>query len=154
VLRKGDSHPPPALSDRGLATATADQAERLSSLIEAEAIPTEVAELAAIWHRLTGAVRAGIVAMVRGSRRSGRVGAERSGTARRIDRQSSWPAADADLGAWHSSPGENASPGLSCGFQPFRCPGKSIANRFLDGNESFSYGGPQERGWALFQDVV
>ena len=127
----------------------------MGSLVEAEPIPTEVAELAVVWHRLPDGVRAGIVAMVRASRRSGRVGAERSGTARRFDRQLSFmAAADLDLVAGHSLPGENASPGLSCGFQPFRCPGKSIANRFLDGNESFSYGGSQERGWALFQDVV
>ena len=35
--------------------------------MEPEAIPTEVAELAAVWHRLPDAVRAGIVAMVRAS---------------------------------------------------------------------------------------
>jgi len=35
--------------------------------MEAEAIPPEVAELAALWHRLPDAVRAGIVAMVRAS---------------------------------------------------------------------------------------
>ena len=43
---------------------TASQAERSASLIEAEAIAPEVAELAAVWHRLPDAVRAGIVAMV------------------------------------------------------------------------------------------
>ena len=37
------------------------------SLIESEAIPSEVAELAAVWHRLPDAVRAGIVAMLRAS---------------------------------------------------------------------------------------
>jgi hypothetical protein len=37
--------------------------------MEAEAIPPEVAELAAVWHRLPDAVRAGIVAMVRASQR-------------------------------------------------------------------------------------
>lgn len=51
-----------------VAVATADQAERLGSLTEAEAIPSEVAELATVWHRLPDAVRAGIVAMVRASR--------------------------------------------------------------------------------------
>ncbi|MEI7863623.1 MAG: hypothetical protein WCJ21_13370, partial [Planctomycetota bacterium] len=56
------------LSGGDLAGATAAQAERLASVIEAYAIPTEVAELAAIWHRLPTAVRAGIVAMVRASR--------------------------------------------------------------------------------------
>jgi hypothetical protein len=50
-----------------MARALADQAERTGSLTEAEAIPTEVAELAAVWHRLPDAVRAGIVAMVRAS---------------------------------------------------------------------------------------
>jgi len=35
--------------------------------MEAEVIPPEVAELAAAWHRLPHAVRAGIVAMVRAS---------------------------------------------------------------------------------------
>ena len=35
--------------------------------MEPEAIPTEVAELAAVWYRLPDAVRAGIVAMVRAS---------------------------------------------------------------------------------------
>ena len=67
MLRKDDSHTPPALSDRSLATAPADQAERLGSLMEADAIPTDVAELAAVWYRLPDAVRAGIVAMVRAS---------------------------------------------------------------------------------------
>ena len=46
---------------------TPDQAERLGSLMDAEAIPPEVAELASVWHRLPVAVRAGIVAMVRAS---------------------------------------------------------------------------------------
>ena len=64
---KGEAVCPPALSGGGVATATADQAERSASLIEAEAIPPEVAELAAVWHRLPVAVRAGIVAMVRAS---------------------------------------------------------------------------------------
>ena len=50
-----------------MARALADQAERLGSLMEAEAIPPEVVELAAVWHRLPAAVRAGIVAMVRAS---------------------------------------------------------------------------------------
>ena len=35
--------------------------------MEPVAIPTEVAELAAVWHHLPHAVRAGIVAMVRAS---------------------------------------------------------------------------------------
>jgi hypothetical protein len=35
--------------------------------MKAEVIPSEVAELAAVWHRLPDAVRAGIVAMVRAS---------------------------------------------------------------------------------------
>ena len=65
---KGEAVCPPALSGGDLAGATAAQAERLASVIEAYAIPTEVAELAAIWHRLPAAVRAGIVAMVRASR--------------------------------------------------------------------------------------
>jgi len=47
--------------------ASADQAERLGSLMGAKAIATEVADLAAVWHRLPAAVRAGIVAMVRAS---------------------------------------------------------------------------------------
>ena len=64
---KGEAVCPPALSGGGIAVATADQAERLGSLIEAEAIAPEVAELAAVWHRLPDAVRAGIVAMVRAS---------------------------------------------------------------------------------------
>ena len=50
-----------------MARALADQAERTGSLMEAEAIPPEVAELAAVWHRLPAAVRAGIGAMVRAS---------------------------------------------------------------------------------------
>ena len=49
MLQKGDSHyPPPALSDRGVATALAGEAERMGSLTEADAIPSEVAELAAV----------------------------------------------------------------------------------------------------------
>ena len=35
--------------------------------MEADVIPPEVAELAAVWHDLPDAVRAGIVAMVRAS---------------------------------------------------------------------------------------
>ena len=50
---------------RGRTWSEAAQAERLNSLMEADAIPGEVAELAAVWHRLPAAVRAGIVAMVR-----------------------------------------------------------------------------------------
>ena len=61
---KGEAVCPPALSGDGVATATA---ERQGNLMEPEAIPTEVAELAAVWHRLPDAVRAGIVAMVRAS---------------------------------------------------------------------------------------
>jgi hypothetical protein len=61
---KGEAVCPPALSGDSVATATA---ERLGSSMEAEAIPSEVAELAAVWHRLPDAVRAGIVAMVRAS---------------------------------------------------------------------------------------
>ena len=67
MLRKGDSHHPPCPSDRSLATAPADEAERLGSLTDPEEIPPEVAELASVWHRLPVAVRAGIVAMVRAS---------------------------------------------------------------------------------------
>ena len=70
-LRHGDFEDeavcPPALFGGGLAAATADQAERLGSLIDADVIPPEVAELAAVWHDLPDAVRAGIVAMVRAS---------------------------------------------------------------------------------------
>ena len=51
----------------GVAGATAAQVERLGSLVEAEPIPTEVAELAAVWRRLADAVWAEIVAMVRAS---------------------------------------------------------------------------------------
>jgi hypothetical protein len=36
--------------------------------MDADAVPTELAELAAVWHRLPAAVRAGIVAMARASR--------------------------------------------------------------------------------------
>ena len=64
---KGEAVCPPALYGGGLAAATADQDKRLGSLMEAEAIPPEVAELAAVWHRLPAAVRAGVVAMVRAS---------------------------------------------------------------------------------------
>ena len=64
---KGEAVCPPALFAGGVAGATADQAERLGSLMEADAIPTDVAELAAVWYRLPDAVRAGIVAMVRAS---------------------------------------------------------------------------------------
>jgi hypothetical protein len=64
---KGEAVCPPALSGVGVAPATASQAERLGSLTEADAIPPEVAELAAVWHRLPAAVRAGVVAMVRAS---------------------------------------------------------------------------------------
>jgi hypothetical protein len=39
----------------------------LGSLVEAEPIPTELAELAAVWHRLPDAIWAGIVAMERAS---------------------------------------------------------------------------------------
>ena len=64
---KGEAVCPPALFGGGRAAATADQAERLGSLMNAEVIPSEVAELASVWHRLPDAVRAGIVAMVRAS---------------------------------------------------------------------------------------
>jgi hypothetical protein len=64
---KGEAVCPPALFGGGPTAAPADQAERLGSLIKAEVIPSEVAELAAVWHRLPDAVRAGIVAMVRAS---------------------------------------------------------------------------------------
>ncbi len=64
---KGEAVCPPALSGGGMAVVTPDQAERLGILMEADAIPTEVAELASVWHRLPDAVRAGIVAMVRAS---------------------------------------------------------------------------------------
>jgi hypothetical protein len=70
---EGEAVCPPALFAGGVAGATADQAdqadqaERLGSLMEADAIPTDVAELAAVWYRLPDAVRAGIVAMVRAS---------------------------------------------------------------------------------------
>ena len=66
---KGEAVCPSAVFGGGVAGATAAQAERLGSLTEAEAIPPEVAELAAVWHRLPDAVRAGIVAMVRASQR-------------------------------------------------------------------------------------
>ena len=64
---KGEAVCPSALFGGGRAAATADQAERLGSLMNAEVIPSEVAELASVWHRLPDAVRAGIVAMVRAS---------------------------------------------------------------------------------------
>jgi len=64
---KGEAFCPPAPFGGGLAAAPADQAERLGSLMDIEAIPPEVAELASGWHRLPDAVRAGIVAMVRAS---------------------------------------------------------------------------------------
>ena len=64
---KGEAVFPAALFGGGLADTTAARAERLGSPVEADAIPTEVAELAAVWHRLPAAVRAGIVAMVRAS---------------------------------------------------------------------------------------
>ena len=64
---KGEAVCPPALSGGGIAVVTPDQAERLGILMEADAIPTEVAKLASVWHRLPVAVRAGIVAMVRAS---------------------------------------------------------------------------------------
>ena len=66
---KGEAVCPPALSGGGVADTTAAQAEQSRIVLEAEAIPTEVAELAAVWHRLPDAVRAGIVAMVRASQR-------------------------------------------------------------------------------------
>lgn len=50
-----------------VAGVTAARAERLGSLVEDEPIPTEVAELAAVWHGLPDAGRAGIVAMERAS---------------------------------------------------------------------------------------
>jgi hypothetical protein len=65
--QKAKQSAPPALSAGGVAATTAGQAARLGSLMESEAIPTEVTELAAVWHRLPDAVRAGIVAMVRAS---------------------------------------------------------------------------------------
>jgi len=64
---KGEAVCPPAVFAGGVAAAPADQAERLGSLTKADAIPPEVAELAAVWHRLPAAVRAGVVAMVRAS---------------------------------------------------------------------------------------
>ena len=64
---KGEAVCTPALSCGCIAGASTAQAERLGSLMEADAIPTDVAELAAVWHRLPTAVRAGIAAMVRAS---------------------------------------------------------------------------------------
>jgi hypothetical protein len=64
---KGEAVCPPALSCGGIAGASTAQAARLGSLMEFEAIPTEVTELAAVWHSLPYVVRAGIVAMVRAS---------------------------------------------------------------------------------------
>ena len=64
---KGEAVCPPALVGGDVPGATASPAERSASLMKAEVIPSEVAELAAVWHRLPDAVRAGIVAMVRAS---------------------------------------------------------------------------------------
>jgi hypothetical protein len=65
---KGEAFCPPALFGGDVPGATASPAERSASLMKAEVIPSEVAELAAaVWHRLPAAVRAGIVAMVRAS---------------------------------------------------------------------------------------
>ena len=50
-----------------MAGASADKAEQSGSLVEPEAIPPEVAELAAVWRRPADAVRAGTVAMLRAS---------------------------------------------------------------------------------------
>jgi len=54
-----------ALFGEDVPGATADQPERLGILMETETIPTQVAEMAAVWLRLPDAVRAGIVAMER-----------------------------------------------------------------------------------------
>jgi hypothetical protein len=64
---KGEAVCPPALFGGRLDGPSADQPEQSANLMEAEAIAPEVAELAAVWHRLPDAVRAGIVAMVRAS---------------------------------------------------------------------------------------
>ena len=64
---KGEAVCPPALSGGGIAVVTPDQAERLGILMEADAIPTEVAKMDSVWHRLHVADRTGIVAMVRAS---------------------------------------------------------------------------------------
>ena len=81
------------------------------------------------------------------------LGHERSGTARRCDRQSSPPAAGLDLGAGPSSPGENAFPGLSCGFQHFRCPGKSSKTNSLTENKACPTVVPRRGGGAFFKTL-
>ena len=65
---KGEAVCTPALFGERLDGLLADLTERSGSLIDAEEIPADVADMAAVWHRLPDAVRAGIVAMVRASR--------------------------------------------------------------------------------------
>jgi len=93
--------------------------------MDAEAIPPEVAELAAIWHRLPDPVRAGIVAMLRASRRSGRVGAERSGTARGFIGSLHGLQPTRTSAPGHHHPGTSPFPRLPRGFEHFRRPSKS-----------------------------
>ena len=99
-----------AVSSRGVAGATADQAERLGSLTEADAIPPEVAELAAIWHRLLMPSGLGSWPWCGPREDEAWLGDERSGTPQRFDRQSSSPLAGLNLGAGPSSSGDEPFP--------------------------------------------
>ena len=129
---------PPALFAGGVAGATADQAERLGSLMEADAIPTDVAELAAVWYRLPDAAGQGSWPWCGPREGDAGVGDERSGTVPRFDRQSSSPLAGLNLFAGPSSAWEEPFPAAAAriGF-PSVAQLNPISNRFLDGNERF-----------------
>ena len=63
------------------------------------------------------------------------------------DRSSLLSVAGINLVAWLSSPGGSSPQGCFRDVTTASARGKWIANRFLDGNESLSYGGPKGRGW-------
>jgi hypothetical protein len=69
------------------------------------------------------------------------------------DRSSLLSVAGINLVAWLSSPGGPAPQGCFRDVTTASAHGKSIANRFLDENESLSYGGPKGRGWPTSGEV-
>jgi len=124
-LRKGDSHHPPALSDRGVAAAPADEAERLGSLMEAEAIRPR-------WPNWLPSGTAYPMRSGQGSwpwcgRREGEawLGDERSRTVPESDRQSSSPLAGLTLVAGPPSSGDEPVPRAATRI---RCPSTAHRN--------------------------
>ena len=103
---------PPALSDRGVAAAPADEAERLGSLMDAEAIRPR-------WPNWLPSGTASQLPSGPGSwpwcglrEAEAGLGDEASRTVPGFDRQSSSPLAGLNLFVGPSSPGEEPFPGL------------------------------------------